>query len=358
MRERALSPASSATLSGDRTAPATVARLIVDCLENEGVEYRLRAPRRGEPPHDRRPRRLVDPVRHDPRRARRGVHGRHVRRAHRQARGVPGDARAGRDQPDARASRTRSSTRTRSSRSWRRRACDRIYKESHQFVDLVSLYRPVTKWGDMVTLRDAAPEMVRKAFKQATTERPGGHVPRPARGRRGARDRRAPAPRERARRSLALGGPGAPRRPGARAGRHTRGARRPRRRARRRDRRRCSGSPSGSTSRRDDVPGQGGLPRRPSERARHDRVHGQGLRELRIRPRRRGGGGRLRPGRVLAVAMEPVPATSGSSTCTGRSPRSTRTTRWRWGCRARSARRSTRSVRRPSSTTSEGRSHR
>ena len=27
----------------------------------------------------------------------------------------------------------------------------RIYKESHQFVDLVSLFRPITKWGDMVT---------------------------------------------------------------------------------------------------------------------------------------------------------------------------------------------------------------
>jgi acetolactate synthase-1/2/3 large subunit len=50
---------------------------------------------------------------------------------------------------------------------------DRIYKESHQVVDLVSIYRPITKWGDMVTLRDAAPEMVRKAFKQAQTERPG-----------------------------------------------------------------------------------------------------------------------------------------------------------------------------------------
>ena len=50
---------------------------------------------------------------------------------------------------------------------------DRIYKESHQFVDLVSLFRPITKWGDMVTVRAAAPEMVRKAFKQAETERPG-----------------------------------------------------------------------------------------------------------------------------------------------------------------------------------------
>ncbi|MGZ8629437.1 MAG: acetolactate synthase large subunit [Actinomycetota bacterium] len=50
---------------------------------------------------------------------------------------------------------------------------DRIYKESHQFVDLVSLFRPITKWGDMITVGAAAPEMVRKAFKQATTERPG-----------------------------------------------------------------------------------------------------------------------------------------------------------------------------------------
>jgi acetolactate synthase-1/2/3 large subunit len=49
----------------------------------------------------------------------------------------------------------------------------RLYKESHQVVDLVALYRPITKWGDMITLRDAAPEMVRKAFKQAETERPG-----------------------------------------------------------------------------------------------------------------------------------------------------------------------------------------
>src|SRR6186997_3344994 len=45
--------------------------------------------------------------------------------------------------------------------------------DSHQVVDLVSVYRPLTKWGDMITLRDAAPEMVRKAFKQAETERPG-----------------------------------------------------------------------------------------------------------------------------------------------------------------------------------------
>jgi acetolactate synthase-1/2/3 large subunit len=50
---------------------------------------------------------------------------------------------------------------------------NRIAKESHQFVDLVAVYRPVTKWGDMVTVSDAAPEMIRKAFKLARTERPG-----------------------------------------------------------------------------------------------------------------------------------------------------------------------------------------
>jgi len=46
---------------------------------------------------------------------------------------------------------------------------DRLYKESHQVVDLVSLFRPVTKWGDLVTLPGSAPELIRKAFKQAPT---------------------------------------------------------------------------------------------------------------------------------------------------------------------------------------------
>jgi acetolactate synthase-1/2/3 large subunit len=50
---------------------------------------------------------------------------------------------------------------------------DRIYKESHQIVDLVSLFRPITKWSDMAPTAEALPEMVRKAFKTAQTERPG-----------------------------------------------------------------------------------------------------------------------------------------------------------------------------------------
>ncbi|HSL11662.1 MAG TPA: acetolactate synthase large subunit [Actinomycetota bacterium] len=52
-------------------------------------------------------------------------------------------------------------------------ALARMSKESHQAVDLVSLFRPVAKWGDMVTVPETVPEMMRKAFKQAATERPG-----------------------------------------------------------------------------------------------------------------------------------------------------------------------------------------
>ncbi|HEX9130773.1 MAG TPA: acetolactate synthase large subunit [Ktedonobacteraceae bacterium] len=50
---------------------------------------------------------------------------------------------------------------------------DRIYKESHQIVDLVSMFKPVTKWAETVLTPEAVPEMVRKAFKQAQTLRPG-----------------------------------------------------------------------------------------------------------------------------------------------------------------------------------------
>jgi acetolactate synthase-1/2/3 large subunit len=50
---------------------------------------------------------------------------------------------------------------------------NRIYKESHQSVDLVSMFAPVTKWADLVLSAPAVPEMVRKAFKLAQTERPG-----------------------------------------------------------------------------------------------------------------------------------------------------------------------------------------
>jgi acetolactate synthase-1/2/3 large subunit len=50
---------------------------------------------------------------------------------------------------------------------------DRIYKESHQAVDLVGMFKPVTKWSDTLLTPAAAPEMVRHAFNTAQTERPG-----------------------------------------------------------------------------------------------------------------------------------------------------------------------------------------
>jgi acetolactate synthase-1/2/3 large subunit len=49
----------------------------------------------------------------------------------------------------------------------------RIYKETHQVVDLVSMFKPVTKWADTLLTPGAAPEMIRHAFHLAQTERPG-----------------------------------------------------------------------------------------------------------------------------------------------------------------------------------------
>jgi len=50
---------------------------------------------------------------------------------------------------------------------------NRSYKETHQAVDLVEMFRPVTQWADTVYCTAAVPEMVRRAFKTAQTERPG-----------------------------------------------------------------------------------------------------------------------------------------------------------------------------------------
>jgi acetolactate synthase-1/2/3 large subunit len=50
---------------------------------------------------------------------------------------------------------------------------NRQYKETHQFVDLVSMFKPITKWSAEMKVPSAVPEMVRKAFKVAQTERPG-----------------------------------------------------------------------------------------------------------------------------------------------------------------------------------------
>ena len=57
---------------------------------------------------------------------------------------------------------------------------ERMHKESHQYIDIVEVMRPITKWN--ARLNDAAiiPEVVRKAFKVAESEKPGStHIELP-----------------------------------------------------------------------------------------------------------------------------------------------------------------------------------
>ena len=49
---------------------------------------------------------------------------------------------------------------------------NRQFKESHQYVDLVSMFAPITRWAAGIPTVQAIPEMFRKAFKVAETERP------------------------------------------------------------------------------------------------------------------------------------------------------------------------------------------
>jgi acetolactate synthase I/II/III large subunit len=49
----------------------------------------------------------------------------------------------------------------------------RAHKESHQVIDLVAMFDPVTLWSERILVADAVPEMMRKAFKTAQMERPG-----------------------------------------------------------------------------------------------------------------------------------------------------------------------------------------
>ena len=52
-------------------------------------------------------------------------------------------------------------------------ASSRLHKESHQVMDVVSMFRPVTKWAQQVLHANTIPEMVRKAVRVARTEKPG-----------------------------------------------------------------------------------------------------------------------------------------------------------------------------------------
>ena len=50
----------------------------------------------------------------------------------------------------------------------------RMHKESHQMLDLVNLFEPISKDSTEIIHQDIIPEVVRKAFKDAQAEKPGG----------------------------------------------------------------------------------------------------------------------------------------------------------------------------------------
>ncbi len=52
-------------------------------------------------------------------------------------------------------------------------ATTRMHKESHQVLDLVSLFKPISKYSTQILEPETVPEVVRKAFKVAQSEKPG-----------------------------------------------------------------------------------------------------------------------------------------------------------------------------------------
>ncbi len=58
---------------------------------------------------------------------------------------------------------------------------ERLHKESHQMIDVVDMFEPVTKWNTRLHDPDIVHEAVRKAFKVAEYEKPGAtHLEFPA----------------------------------------------------------------------------------------------------------------------------------------------------------------------------------
>jgi acetolactate synthase-1/2/3 large subunit len=53
-------------------------------------------------------------------------------------------------------------------------ATTRMHKESHQVMDLVNLFKPISKYSTEILAPEIVPEVVRKAFKDAQAEKPGG----------------------------------------------------------------------------------------------------------------------------------------------------------------------------------------
>jgi len=52
----------------------------------------------------------------------------------------------------------------------------RLHKESHQNMDAISMYQPVSKWATSIREADVIPEVIAKAFKIAVSSKPGATV--------------------------------------------------------------------------------------------------------------------------------------------------------------------------------------
>ena len=184
---------------------------------------------------------------------------------------------------------------------------ERMHKESHQYLDLIGIMRPIVKWNARVGSPEIVPEVVRKAFKVAESEKPGGtHLELPEDVMAQPLDasplpRRDPVqPEPGSQRAPAGGRDHRVRRAADRAGRKRRDprARRPRAAAVR---------PRDRDPGRRDVHGQGPARLRGSQGAGNRRPAVARLLGGGLRRRRRGDHDRLRPRRARPRALEPAP---------------------------------------------------
>ena len=53
---------------------------------------------------------------------------------------------------------------------------DRLHKESHQNMDAIGMFKPISKWAHSITNAATVPEVLRKAFKVAAMEKPGATI--------------------------------------------------------------------------------------------------------------------------------------------------------------------------------------
>ncbi|HSL98125.1 MAG TPA: acetolactate synthase large subunit [Candidatus Deferrimicrobiaceae bacterium] len=155
------------------TRPRTVADLLVECLEAEGCRYVFSVP--GEETMDvLEALSRSDRIRHITTRHEQGaafmadVHGRLTGRAA-VAMGTlgPGATNLLTGIADAYLDRAPLVAITGQAGS------DKLHKEAHQVVDVVEMFRPVTKWNTRVERPAVLPEVIRKAFRVATLEKPG-----------------------------------------------------------------------------------------------------------------------------------------------------------------------------------------